>query len=79
MSTLDLGVIGNGCFGALVDSVGKIVWCCLPRFDGDPVFNSLLNDGDNNEGGGFFSVELQGLKTSTQSYERNTAILRTVL
>lgn len=79
MSTLDLGVIGNGCFGALVDSVGKIVWCCLPRFDGDPVFNSLLNDGGNNEGGGFFSVELQGLKTSTQSYERNTAILRTVL
>ena len=46
MSNLNLGVIGNCSFGALVDSVGDIVWCCLPRFDGDPIFCRLLNDGD---------------------------------
>jgi GH15 family glucan-1,4-alpha-glucosidase len=79
MSNLDLGVIGNCCIGALIDSVGKIVWCCLPRFDGDPLFNSLLNEGDSDEDGGFFSVDLEGLKSSSQAYERNTAILTTVL
>ncbi len=79
MSNLDLGVIGNCCIGALIDSIGKIVWCCLPRFDGDPLFNSLLNEGDSDEDGGFFSVDLEGLKSSSQAYERNTAILTTVL
>ena len=42
MSDLDLGVIGNSSFGALIDRKGRVVWCCLPRFDGDPVFCSLL-------------------------------------
>ena len=79
MSTLDLGVIGNCCFGALIDSVGKIVWCCLPRFDGDPLFNSLLNGGVDSKEEGFFSVDLEGFKGSHQSYERNTPILKTVL
>jgi GH15 family glucan-1,4-alpha-glucosidase len=79
MSNLELGVIGNCCFGALIDSLGKIVWCCLPRFDGDPLFNSLLDGGDGPEDGGFFSVDLEGLKSSTQAYERNTTILKTVL
>ena len=79
MSNLELALIGNCCFGALIDSLGKVVWCCLPSFDGDPVFNSLLNDGDGREESGFFSVDLQGLKESHQSYERNTAILKTVL
>ncbi|MDB5844208.1 MAG: glycoside hydrolase 15-related protein, partial [Polaromonas sp.] len=40
--SLSLGVIGNCAFSALVDVRGRIVWCCLPRFDGDPVFNALL-------------------------------------
>ena len=79
MSNLELALIGNCCFGALIDSLGKVVWCCLPSFDGDPVFNSLLNDGDGREKSGFFSVDLQGIKESHQSYERNTAILKTVL
>jgi GH15 family glucan-1,4-alpha-glucosidase len=79
MSNLELGVIGNCCFGALIDSLGKIVWCCLPRFDGDPLFNSLLDGGAGHEDGGFFSVDLEGLKSSTQAYERNTTILKTVL
>ena len=31
-------MIGNCAFSALVDERARIVWCCLPRFDGDPVF-----------------------------------------
>ena len=42
-ASLSLGVIGNCAFSALVDARGRIVWCCLPRFDGDPVFNALLD------------------------------------
>ena len=41
--SLDCGVIGNCAFSALVDRMGRMVWCCLPRFDGDPVFNALLD------------------------------------
>ena len=44
--SLGLGVIGNCAFSALVDMRGRIVWCCLPRFDGDPVFNALLDTSD---------------------------------
>ncbi|MDQ3271227.1 MAG: hypothetical protein M3Q12_03525, partial [Pseudomonadota bacterium] len=41
--SLSLGVIGNCAFSALVDARARIVWCCLPRFDADPVFNALLD------------------------------------
>ena len=44
-ASLALGVIGNCAFSALIDQRGRIVWCCLPRFDGDPVFNALLQHG----------------------------------
>ena len=30
--------------GALVDRRGEIVWACFPRFDGDPLFCSLLRE-----------------------------------
>lgn len=45
VTNLDLGIVGNCAIGALVDKQARIVWCCLPRFDGDPVFNSLLQGG----------------------------------
>jgi len=38
-SMLNVGVIGNCAYSALIDARGRAVWCCLPRFDGDPVFN----------------------------------------
>jgi GH15 family glucan-1,4-alpha-glucosidase len=41
----DLGLIGNCQVSALVESTGSIVWCCLPRFDSEPVFGRLLDDG----------------------------------
>ncbi|WP_454828542.1 glycoside hydrolase family 15 protein [Pseudoxanthomonas wuyuanensis] len=76
-SSLDLGVIGNGSFGALVDARGKVVWSCLPAFDGDPAFCSLLSPRAHD--GGDFAVELEDFAGSEQNYLNNTAILRTVL
>ena len=76
MSSLNLGVIGNCTFGALVDDAGRIVWCCLPRFDADPVFCSLIDD-DVNASAGFFAVELLDAVGTVQRYRTNTAILET--
>ena len=77
MTSLDLAVIGNSYIAALVDRQGRIVWTCWPRIDGDPVFCSLL-DGRNPESG-FFAVEFEEEGATTeQTYERNTAIVRTV-
>jgi len=75
---LHLGVIGNCAFGALVDGAGRIVWCCMPRFDGDPVFCQLL-DGGGERDAGVFAIELEGMTRSEQRYVPNTAILVTRL
>ena len=37
-ASLDLALIGNCTVGALVDSRASLVWCCMPRFDGDFLF-----------------------------------------
>ena len=42
-ASLELGVIGNGSVAALIDPHARIVWCCLPRFDADASFCSLLS------------------------------------
>jgi GH15 family glucan-1,4-alpha-glucosidase len=77
VQTLDLGVIGNGSFGALVDREARVVWACLPAFDGDPAFCSLLSPKDHD--GGDFAIELEHFAHAEQAYIANTAILRTVL
>jgi len=41
--SLELAVIGNSRIGALIDAAGDVVWMCVPRFDGDPVFCALLD------------------------------------
>ncbi|MGZ5846634.1 MAG: glycoside hydrolase family 15 protein [Ramlibacter sp.] len=76
VQNLNLGVIGNCAYSALVDERGSIVWCCLPRFDGDPVFNGLL---DPSENAGLWAFELEDFARSEHQYEPNTAILRTRL
>lgn len=78
-STLDLALVGNCQVGALIDHAGEIVWYCIPRFDGDPVFCSLLNEHEAGEGTGYFSVELQDQVDSSQSYLPNSAVLTTRL
>jgi len=78
-NSLELGLIGNCRIGALIDERGEIVWSCLPRFDGDPVFCSLLNEHPDGEGAGFCVVELLDQVEAAQSYLPNTAVLVTRL
>ena len=85
--SLSLGVIGNCAFSALIDARGRIVWCCLPRFDGDPVFNALLQHGETGPRSSAdpaaqssaFGIEIEDFAESKQWYEPNTAVLRTQL
>jgi GH15 family glucan-1,4-alpha-glucosidase len=74
--SLNLGVIGNCAYSALIDERGRVVWCCLPRFDGDPVFNALL---DPSTGGSVWAIEIEDFARSEQEYKPNTAILHTRL
>lgn len=69
----DLGLIGNCQYSALVHSSGEIVWCCLPRFDSEPVFSTLLDS----EEGGTFRIGPAGGEPGTQRYRPNTNILET--
>jgi GH15 family glucan-1,4-alpha-glucosidase len=79
VNTLDLGLIGNCHIGALIDGTAEIVWCCLPRFDADPVFCSLLREHDNGEGFGYCTVELVDQASADQFYLTNSAVLVTRL
>jgi len=76
-SSLDLGVIGNGSFSALIDADARVVWCCLPAFDGDPTFCALLEPKLHDCG--YFDVELEGQVRAEQHYIEKTAVLITVL
>lgn len=76
MSTLDLAVVGNCSFSALIDREARIVWSCVPRFDGDPVFCALLDQAGEK---GVFEIRLDGLARVEQRYLRNTAVLVTTL
>jgi len=76
---LDLALVGNCAIGALIDRQGSIVWCCMPRFDGDPVFNELLNSGGESSTSARFGIELEGFVRSEQAYDPGTAIVRTRL
>jgi GH15 family glucan-1,4-alpha-glucosidase len=74
---LDLAPIGNCAISALLDRQGRLVWCCAPRVDSDPIFCSLLAGEDGEPGFGFWSVEAEGAAQIRQAYIRNTAVLRT--
>lgn len=78
-ATLDLALIGNCTLSALIDRQGDIVWCCMPRFDGEPVFHALLGAPSGQPEDGRLSVELEGAVRSEQSYDHGTAIVRTRL
>ena len=78
-ANLDLALIGNCAVSALVDKRAAIVWCCAPRFDGDPIFHSLLGNAAGTQQDGVFSVELEGFARSEQAYDPSTAVVRTRL
>ncbi|HEY1795441.1 MAG TPA: glycoside hydrolase family 15 protein, partial [Stellaceae bacterium] len=77
MPNLDLAVVGNCSYGALIDRRGRVVWCCLPHFDRDPAFCSLL--ANDNATDGFFEIGLEGVERAEQFYWRNSAVLETRL
>src|SRR5438034_5394669 len=74
MASLDLALIGNGTIGAFVDPAAEITWTCFPRFDGDPMFCSLLKPGDDI---GFFAIELLDRARVEQKYLHNTPVVVT--
>jgi len=75
--SLDLGVVGNSVVAALIDRDARIVWHCVPRLDGDPVFCRLLRPA--RAGHGAFEIELRDKVAGDQQYLTNTAVLVTTL
>ncbi len=71
--------MGNCQIAALINSHANVVWACLPRPDGDPVFCSLLTTKGDAEGNNSFAVDVFEFSGSEQAYERNTAVLETTL
>src|SRR5580692_11029109 len=74
---LNLAVIGNCQIAALIDATGSIVWACLPRLDGDPVFSALLNPVGDPERGAF-AISMEGAAHVRQRYVRNSAVVETI-
>ena len=69
----DYAAIGD-CHGfALVSRAGSIDWCCLDRFDAEPVLCRLLDW----ENGGYLSVRARGQSRCARRYLDGANVLRT--
>ncbi|MEM7666728.1 MAG: glycoside hydrolase family 15 protein [Pseudomonadota bacterium] len=90
LPNLELWPIGNCQVSGLIDQSGALVWGCVPRVDGDPVFSALLNgdqrsrpqvaEGDRTDrNAGIWRFELEGQVSARQEYIRNTPNLVTTL
>jgi GH15 family glucan-1,4-alpha-glucosidase len=79
MSDLDLAVIGNCQLNAMIDRKGAVVWCCWPVPDGNPLFCSLLDKSDSDATSGMFAIDLIDQVSIEQRYERNTAVVETIM
>jgi GH15 family glucan-1,4-alpha-glucosidase len=67
--------MGDTRTAALVDARGRIVWLCLPHFDGDPVFGALVA-GD--ERGGSFTLGPAGdAEVVRRRYRSGSTVLET--
>ena len=71
----DHGLIGDGTTAALVARDGTVSWLCVPHFDSDPLFCSLLDTAN----GGFFRIAPEEVVEARQRYEPDTAVLVTEL
>jgi len=76
---VNYGVIGNCQVAALLDEQARLVWACLPRPDGDPVFSALLQKEGGDSETGVFAIDMLDLARTEQNYLRNSAILETRL
>lgn len=70
----DFALVGDCHGAALVSRQGSVDWCCLGRFDAEPVFCRLL-DADQ---GGYFSIAPQERYDVSRRYRDGTNILETV-
>jgi GH15 family glucan-1,4-alpha-glucosidase len=70
----DYALVGDCHGSALVGRDGSVDWCCLRRFDADPVFCRIL-DSDR---GGFLSLAPLTKFSVARSYVDGTNILQTV-
>jgi len=73
MTSLDLWPIGNCQVSALIDRAGRMIWACVPRVDGDPLFSALLGGAEPD--GGFWAIDLEDGVRIEQRYVRNAPIL----
>ncbi len=71
----DVGLVGDGTTAALVARDGAVVWLCLPRFDSEPLFCSLLDA----RRGGSFRLAPEGVIEARQRYEPDSGVLVTEL
>src|SRR5687767_1943452 len=69
----DYAAIGDCHGSALVALDGGIDWCCLDRFDTDPLFCRLLDA----RGGGFLATAPVAPYTVSRAYLDDTNVLRT--
>jgi GH15 family glucan-1,4-alpha-glucosidase len=79
VQSLDLALIGNCTISALVDDKAEIVWACVPRFDGDPLFCSLLRERGGPQDFGYYAIDVADFAHAEQEYTENTPILVTRL
>lgn len=69
----EYGIIGNCRSAALVSDEGSIDWACLPDFDSQTYFCSILDD----KKGGYFKISPTGFYQTHQKYRKNSNILKT--
>jgi GH15 family glucan-1,4-alpha-glucosidase len=70
----DYGLIGNTRTAALVSRAGSIDWLCVPRFDADACFASLVG---YDEHGRWSLRPTVTVRESRQRYREDTLILET--
>ncbi len=69
----DHGLIGDGATAALVGRDGAVSWLCVPRFDSQPLFCSILD----RRMGGRFLVAPEDMIEARQRYEPDSGVLTT--